>query len=230
MLSLKNIRMIVFDMAGTTLNEGGLVYSSIYNTLTRNNISLDIDELHEFGGMNKYDVIEHFVNRELSDNHKYKERQLFTSKLYLEFNDTLINNYKTNDNITVMPGTYELFSNLKYNNIKIGLNTGYPSSIAKILLNKLQLNSFIDGCVTSDMVSSGRPERYMIHKLMADNNITNSNEVIKVGDTLADIKEGKNAGVKYSIGVLTGVCNRDDFKRANADYILDTIYDINKYL
>ena len=35
----KNIKMLVFDMAGTTVNEGGLVYKTLYETIK--NFGLD---------------------------------------------------------------------------------------------------------------------------------------------------------------------------------------------
>ena len=51
--------------------------------------------------------------------------------------------------------------------------------------------------------NAGRPYPYMIFKNMEALKVTSIDHVIKVGDTISDIKEGKNAGV-YTIGVVEG--------------------------
>ena len=44
---LKNnrIKMVVFDMAATTVEEGGLVYKTLYNTLKSFNYDIDKKEI-----------------------------------------------------------------------------------------------------------------------------------------------------------------------------------------
>ena len=49
----------------------------------------------------------------------------------------------------------------------------------------------------------GRPYPYMIFKNMETLKIDSVSKVIKAGDTVADILEGKNAGV-FTIGILEG--------------------------
>lgn len=49
----------------------------------------------------------------------------------------------------------------------------------------------------------GRPYPYMIFKNMEALQIDSVSKVIKAGDTVADILEGKNAGV-FTIGILDG--------------------------
>lgn len=49
----------------------------------------------------------------------------------------------------------------------------------------------------------GRPYPYMIFRNMEELNVSAVDKVIKVGDTISDIREGKNAGV-FTIGILEG--------------------------
>ncbi len=49
----------------------------------------------------------------------------------------------------------------------------------------------------------GRPFPYMIFQNMEALHIQSVASVMKVGDTISDIKEGKNAGV-YTVGVVEG--------------------------
>ena len=61
----------------------------------------------------------------------------------------------------------------------------------------------VDNLVTPDDVPAGRPAPYMIYKNMIDLAIPSVDNVVKVGDTIADIKEGVNAKV-WSVGIVTG--------------------------
>ena len=45
-------------------------------------------------------------------------------------------------------------------------------------------------------------------------------ECIKVGDSIVDIEEGKNAKVKFSIGITTGAQTEKILKEASPDYII----------
>ena len=57
--------------------------------------------------------------------------------------------------------------------------------------------------MTPNEVPAGRPAPYMIYKNMIDLAIPSVDQVVKVGDTIADIKEGVNAKV-WSVGIVTG--------------------------
>ena len=61
----------------------------------------------------------------------------------------------------------------------------------------------VDNLVTPDGLPAGRPAPYMIYRNMIDLAIDSTDCVVKVGDTIADIREGVNAKV-WSVGVVTG--------------------------
>ena len=75
-------------------------------------------------------------------------------------------------------------------------NQNLRNDIKKIITNKTYL-------VTPDELPAGRPAPYMIYKNMINLAIPSVDMVVKVGDTIADIKEGVNAKV-WSVGVITG--------------------------
>ncbi len=52
----------------------------------------------------------------------------------------------------------------------------------------------IDDYIASDEVEEGRPQPFMIQALMKRAGISDSKEVIKIGDTEVDVNEGRNAG------------------------------------
>ena len=78
----------------------------------------------------------------------------------------------------------------------------------------------VDNLVTPNDVPAGRPAPYMIYKNMIDLAIPSVDCVVKVGDTIADIKEGLNAKV-WSIGIVTGSnemgLSEEEYKHRSAE-------------
>jgi phosphoglycolate phosphatase-like HAD superfamily hydrolase len=113
--------------------------------------------------------------------------------------------YFSSDEITLIHEDLPLiFNNIRKNNIKIALNTGYNKDIQHLIIKKLSMNEFIDDYISSEEVPKGRPYPFMINTLMERNGIENPNEVIKFGDTKVDVLEGINANCLASVGVLSG--------------------------
>jgi phosphoglycolate phosphatase-like HAD superfamily hydrolase len=66
----------------------------------------------------------------------------------------------------------------------------------------------------------------MIQLAMEVFDLSNATEVVKVGDSIIDIEEGKNAGCKLSVGITTGAHTREQLKTANPDYIIDDLLEL----
>lgn len=225
---LKNIKMLVFDMAGTTVNEKGIVYQTLYDSLKSYGLNVEKKDIEEWHGSNKYDVLEHFLNNSINErtmyNTKidYKKFEIEKQKLNNIFDTKLKEQYFYNSSISLMDETMpEIFNEFRKNNIKIALNTGYNKEIQENIIRKLHMNEFIDAYVSSEEVYKGRPYPYMIYKLMEKCQIESSKEVIKFGDSVNDILEGKNANCLFSIGVLSGADDKEKLK--NADYLIDSV-------
>jgi phosphoglycolate phosphatase-like HAD superfamily hydrolase len=63
----------------------------------------------------------------------------------------------------------------------------------------------------------------MIQALMAEFRIPNASRVMKIGDTLSDMGEGRNAGCGLVIGVLSGTDTEEVLEDANPDLILGSV-------
>ena len=82
--------------------------------------------------------------------------------------------------------------------------TGYTDAMMKIVQPGAAAQGYtVDCLVTPDHLPAGRPAPYMIYRNMTELAIPSVDEVVKVGDTIADIREGLNAKV-CSVGVITG--------------------------
>ena len=197
------IKMIVCDMAGTTINEGGLVYKTLYNTMNNFNLDVEKQDIQYWYGSNKYEVLEHYLRKstKLSGNNYLNVRQ----NLFEEFDNNLKSVYFSSSKIQLINHNLPtLFNDIRKSGIKIALNTGYNKDIQSTIIQNLHMNEFIDDYISSEEVPQGRPYPYMIESLIDRNDILNSRSVIKIGDSKNDILEGINAKCCTSLGVLSG--------------------------
>ena len=72
----------------------------------------------------------------------------------------------------------------------------------------------------------GRPAPYLIFYAMQKLGIQSVHEVIKIGDTPADLLSGYNAGCIGNIGVLSGANSRKVLEKLPYTHILDSVRDL----
>ena len=130
------------------------------------------------------------------------------------------------------PGAGETFRRLRQAGVKVALNTGFSRDIAQTLIDRLkwELDELIDASVTSDEVERGRPHPDMIRRLMLKLGVTDPQRVAKVGDTPADLLEGKNAGCGLIVGVTQGSCARTQLERFPHDYLIGSVAELPELL
>ena len=221
MFKLRSTRMLICDIDGTTVQEKGIVYNSLFNTIKLIKPNLIKSEISKFSGYNKNEVIKYYVDKQKMDS-----PIIVLNNLKSEFNYYLKKEYSNNNSVNLIHPNLPLFFNLlREQDIKICLNTGYNKDIQNLLIDKLNLLDCIDDYISSEEVDRGRPYPYMIERLMFRNNIEYPQEVIKIGDSIADINEGKNAGCK-TVGVLSGAGSKEELKKHNPDFIINNIMDL----
>jgi len=121
---------------------------------------------------------------------------------------------------------------LKNNNIKVGITTGYPKKITKIILDFLNKNKIsIDSHVSDDEVKKGRPNPDMCIKNLKKLKIYNPKNCLKVDDSISGIMEGKNAKM-LTVGLIsTGIqlgLSRNEYKKINKSKLNSKIKNIKK--
>jgi phosphonatase-like hydrolase len=217
------ISMVVFDMAGTTVDERNVVYHTLHKAIEKFCPTISFEEVLLYGaGKEKLQAIRETLigtNNEISEENIQAIFQDFLQLLDLAY-----------QNLMVIPtkNTEHLFKDLRALNILVVLNTGYNRATATSLINKLNWQQGIhyDLLVTASDVKNTRPSPDMILLAMQTLNIHDANMVIKVGDSTIDIEEGINAGCKYNIGVTTGAHTKEQLLTANPNFIFDNIYDL----
>jgi phosphonatase-like hydrolase len=216
---LGRIRLAVFDMAGTTVDDivGGLplVLKSYDNALKGHGIIVPIEVLNAQRGRDKWTVI-----KELGGDK--------AEEIYNEFVSILIEDIS---NVKEVEGTSDVFRFLKAHNVKVVASTGFPVEVAEPMIEHLGWlrKDLIDGWVCSEQVGASRPDPAMILHSMKKYNILDNSAVLKVDDTAKGIEEGINAGV-YTIGVLTGTQSIQQLEAAGPNTVLRSVSKIPDYL
>ena len=104
-----SIKLIVCDMAGTTVNEGGIVYKMLYKTIKDNGIQINEGDIDNFHGVNKTEVLNHFIKNDPNFNNSN-----ILPELLKNFKNNLRNSYFNNDNISLIHEKLpELFNNYR---------------------------------------------------------------------------------------------------------------------
>lgn len=220
----KDIKMLVFDMAGTTLNEKGIVYETLYDTMKNFGLNIKKEDISKWHGANKYEVLNNYLTND--ENVSKEIKRCIKEQLYSNFDHNLKERYFSSSNIELIDKNLpELFDNIRMKNIKISLNTGYSKEIQDSIIKKLNMKEYIDDYISSEEVKFGRPYPYMIYKIMERNNIKSVNNVIKFGDTQNDVLEGLNANCA-SVGVLSGADTKEKLIKSRPTHILKSIMDI----
>lgn len=221
-------RLVVFDIAGTTVRDKGNVAESFLSALGTFELFVPVEDVNMVMGYRKTEAIKMLLDKyrpEWSDDeHVARIHELFEEKM-LSF-------YMADRDLAPLPHAEDIFRWLHANNIRVAINTGFTRNVTEGILYRLQWkdNPLIDVVVCSDEVPEGRPAPYMIRSIMEQLGIQDAADVVKVGDTEVDILEGRNAGCGKVISVTTGASTRAQLEGWKPDHIIDNLSQLPQLL
>lgn len=200
---------VIFDWAGTTVDFGCFAPVDVFvNMFKQAGIEVTIAEAREPMGMLKRDHVRAMLEMPRIRNLWYVEygRDFVEEDidfLYRIFEDQLMNVLKAYTD--PIKGVNEVVTGLRAMGLKIGSTTGYTRDMINVVEAEARIKGYAPDCiVTPDETDHlGRPYPYMIFKNMEQLKLTSVERVIKVGDTISDIKEANAAGV-IAVGVIVG--------------------------
>lgn len=221
----KKIRLFVFDMAGTTVNEDNVVYKTLREAVNDQGHDFSLETVLLIGGGQEKSQAIRDILRSAQLNGAELEKQ--TQKAYENFLQQLKTAYE-NLEVTPYPGAEEIFADLRSKDVKVVLNTGYNRKTAESLLRKLNWREGrdFDLLVTADEVNNSRPAPDMIVYAMEKTGVSDPRQVAKIGDSIIDIEEGKNAGCGLTLGITTGAQTRAQLQTAAPDAVVDALLEI----
>jgi phosphonoacetaldehyde hydrolase len=200
------IRLVVFDWAGTTIDFGCLAPAGAFvASFVARGVPVSIAEARGPMGLHKKDHIRAMlqtprvatkwrtaVGRDWSETDVeeiYRDvtpRQVQAARLYS----------------TLVPNVLDTVRVLRASGIRIAGTTGYFREAAEVVLEAAAAQGYRpDYAICADEVPVGRPAPWMIFRAMEALGVYPPATVVKVGDTPVDIADGLNAGV-WSVGVV----------------------------
>jgi phosphonatase-like hydrolase len=217
------IELVVFDIAGTTVEDGDAVKKSFCAALSGAGIEVDPELVKAVMGLAKPEAIRILL---ASTGRSFSEGEVEAT--HEDFVRRMRAHYEFDPSVCEIPGAAAAFATLRRAGIKVALNTGFGRTISQMVLARLGWHApaVIDADVASDEVPRGRPHPDMIRFLMARLGVTDPRRVAKVGDTKADLEEGTNAGCGMVIGVTSGTFTREQLQALPHTHILGSVAEV----
>jgi phosphonoacetaldehyde hydrolase len=202
------IQAVVFDWAGTAVDYGCFAPLDVFlEVFASRGIDLTLEEARGPMGMLKIDHIR-ALTRLPRVAAAWKSRfgnvpgEEDVNALYAVFEPLLLKILAAYT--TPIKGVLETVAEIRARGLKIGSTTGYTDSMMEIVVAEAAKKGYApDSVATPDGLPAGRPAPFMVWENLKHLGIYPASSVIKVGDTLSDIREGVNAGC-YSVGIVVG--------------------------
>lgn len=206
---MSKISAVIFDWAGTTVDYGSFApIDAFMKAFKCHGIEPTLDEVRQPMGLAKRDHVRTMLESErLAAEWQKLHGRAFSEddveRIYLESERqllALLPRYAE-----PKPHVVEAVKELRERGIGIGSTTGYTDAMMEIVVPAAARAGYSpDVWVTPDSTGQlGRPWPFMIFENMKRLGVLSVDQVVKVGDTIADMKEGQNAGV-VTVGVLEG--------------------------
>jgi phosphoglycolate phosphatase len=215
---MQDIALVVFDMAGTTIEDSGQVPEAFTTVLRRHGIEVSDDAVRAVRGASKRDAIRHFVSR-----HHATGVEALTEEIFNDFRDYLSQLFKAGG-VKPVAGAATIFTWLRGRGIKIALTTGFDRLTTDLIIESVGWRDGIaDAVVCGDDVALGRPAPFLIFRAMEQTGVTSVHQVMCVGDTVLDLQAGRNAGVRYVVGVLSGAHKKAQLETEAHTHLLTSV-------
>lgn len=217
------LALVVLDMAGTLLDDGGAVLNAFRSALSAEQLQFSEPELQAVRGSNKRAVFEHFATRALGTG---CEAEQATLRAYERFESELSREYREGP-LQPVAGAEAALQAMRGLGLKLASNTGLPRSLAGEALARLRWKDGVfDARVCGDEVSEGRPAPYMIYLALQRTGVSSCARVLTVGDTPLDLRAGVNAGAAGVVGVLTGSHDAISLGRVRHTHIIPSVAEL----
>ena len=215
---LKEIRLVVSDMAGTTVKDSGEVARAFAAALADHGVEASAAQINAVRGASKREAIATLVFPKYGADAGRVEAVYASFKLHLQRVFTR--------EAEPVAGAVETFAWLRSRGIKLALNTGFDRDITGMLINALGWQNNADAVICGDDVPQGRPAPYMIFRAMEATGTMDVRHLLNVGDTISDLQAARNAGVAVSVGVLSGAHGREQLARESPTCLLGSIAEL----
>lgn len=226
----------MFDLSGTTVHDDTGVRDCLYRAAREFDLQTTPDEILLYMGTNKIHLYQFLLARsqgeniELKDFEKIQDAGTYemAKKIFDRYEELMIRHYRTE--VREIPGAADTFRWCHEHGIKVATDTGFHRKITEAIMDGLGWigDGLVDISVDVESIPGGRgrPAPFMIFHAMEHLNVQSVHEVIKVGDTPADMLEGRNAGCRGVVGVLTGPRQVGDWGKYRHTHVIPSVKEL----
>jgi phosphonoacetaldehyde hydrolase len=200
-----HIRAIMLDWAGTTVDHGSMAPVLALQTLfAQHGITLSTEDARRDMGRLKRDHIQAIlalpnICAEWNSINGRKPGEAEVLSLFGEFGPLQMKIIAQHSQL--IPGVSQVVKDWQNRGIRIGSTTGYTRQmLIPVLIQAAEQGFQPDASVCPDEVGAGRPAPWMLMKNAQLLDVYPLTTCVKIGDTVVDIEEGKNAGM-WTIGL-----------------------------
>ena len=210
-----DIRLVVLDMAGTTVADGGLVeeaFAAAARHLGAEPADM-LDYVRATMGESKISVFRHLFGEET----KAQDANKAFEAAYADLVDA--------GRVAALPDAREIIETLKSQGRTVVLTTGFARATQDAILAALGWQDLADLTLCpADAGGRGRPYPDMVLTAFLRTAVAEDvRQMAVVGDTSYDMLSGVRAGAGLVAGVLTGAHDADALRAAGAGHVLDGV-------
>jgi HAD superfamily hydrolase (TIGR01549 family) len=204
---------IIFDIDGTLTSTNKLIFAS-FNHIAEKYLHKQFtdEEISAMFGPTE-DVI---LKQWCPDNYDAVRKDYYD---FYEQNHSMADLY---------PGIIEILNILKGKNVLLSIYTGKGRDASIITLKKLKIYDYFDLIITGDEVEEHKPSPEGITLFLEKFNLQ-KNSALMVGDSPADIKASRAAGVKVASVIWDAYAKKAVIK-LNPDYIFNSVVELKEFL
>ena len=211
-------KLVIFDLAGTTVEDRGEVAAAFTAALAEEGIEVTPEQVNAVRGAAKRQAVMNL----LPDS---PDRAARAEQAYAAFKQQLAGRYA--QGVQAIAGAEQTFAWLRERGVKIALNTGFDREITELLLTAVGWTpGRVDAVVCGDEVRQGRPAPQLIYGCLEATGTLCIHDVAVVGDTTLDLQAGHNAGVHWNVGVLSGAHSHEQLQQQPHTHLLASVADL----
>ncbi len=237
------IILALFDMAATTVDDTidgrPLVLQSFADSFHTAHVTVPWETLNTQRGKDKMEVFRTLL---ASHGGLHGDRLEQTAQHLLDlFTAQLLRHV---DQLREMPGATAAFRFLKHHGVFIALGSGFPLDVTQAIARHLSWTAagLVDYVTCGEAAGAGRPHPHMLHRALQAAGLLSSDspvdqvlpdvdygQVLKVGDTVQDVAEGRNVGA-LTIAVTSGTQTAEILAQAGPAVVLLSVAELPDWL
>jgi phosphoglycolate phosphatase len=217
----RNGRLVVLDMAGTTVRDDGVVMHAFHAALADARIATESAAgrqaeriVHETMGQSKIDVFRLVLGDEAA-----------AQRANAVFEQAYADAVRAGS-VRPIAGSERVLHELRELGYATCLTTGFAVLTRELLFKELGWEGLVDLALSPADAGRGRPYPDMVWTAMLRLGAGSVDDVAVVGDTASDMQSGRRAGIPRRIGVLTGADGSERLRDGGATAVIGSVAEL----